>query len=145
MISEAEVNTNTFADEVYCICDGTASDDDDLNNNDSPRPTFIVLPGESEGDPPRTYRFIYEIGEYQGWHGSQRRQSGVHAIRKSSMNLMPEPSRSSAQRQHRRAYRARMAYLERLVEVAHNLGKLTTAANFDEELWPELKRMLGLE
>lgn len=59
--------------------------------------------------------------------------------------MQPKPSRLSAERQHRRAYRARMLYLECLVEVAHCLGRLATAANFDEELWPELKRVLGLE
>lgn len=135
LISQAEVNTNTFAAEVYCICDGTASDDDDLSNSDSPRPRFIVLPGESENDPPRTYRFVYELGQYSGWSVSQLRQSRIYAGRRSSMGFMhPKPSRLSAERQHRRAYHARMLYLECLVEVAHRLGRLATAANFDEEL-----------
>ena len=146
MVSEAEVNTNIFAAEVYCICDGTASDDDDLSDNDSPRPTFIVIPGESEEDPPRTYRFIYELGQYRGWRVSQLRQSRIHSARKSSVGFMqPKPSRLNANAQHRRAYRARMAYLERLVEAAHCLGRLATATNFEEDLWPELKRVLGLE
>ena len=150
LISEVETGTNVLPAEVYCICDGTASDDDDddLGDDDSLRPRFVVLPGESEEDPPRTYRLVYDLKQYArlGWRipGPQL-QSRSRATRKSSKGFMqPKPSRLIAKAQHR-AYRARMAYLERQVELAHCLDRLATAANFDEDMWPELRRVLGLE
>jgi len=151
LISEVEIGTNILPAEVYCICDGTASDEDhdDLGDDGSLHPRFTVLPGESEEDPPRTYRLVYDLKQYArlGWRipGPQL-QSRSHATRKSSQGFMqPKPSRLVAKAQHHRAYRARMAYLECQVEVAHCLDRLATAANSDEDLWPELKRVLGLE
>ncbi|KIM39358.1 hypothetical protein M413DRAFT_12290 [Hebeloma cylindrosporum] len=147
LISEAErVGTHAFADEIYCICDGTADDDEeDIGNNDSSRPRFIVLPGESEEDPPRTYRFIYELGQSERWGMLQRRQSRIRKARKLTGFMKPKPSRLNAKGQHHRAYRARMAYLKCQVELAHCLGSLAKATNFEEDLWPELKLLLGLE